>query len=161
MLNTDSIIINDNDIYIYFQMIKSLRQTSILDMGLFLQRIGAISRQAMSCEIPSHIYMEGIELFGQTPLPIYNRIYDQITILPEFNFFADRTYDLAMCLRINEWIYPDDRQFFWEYLIAHAHSIVADTTDTEFVQFVTAHRHCEALNLEDQQYVLVSADIPA
>lgn len=160
MLNTDTLITDDNDIYIYFQMIDQLQPASILDAGLFLQRIGAVSRQAMSCEIPAHIYIEGIELFGQTPLPIYNRIYNRITILPEFDFFTDRIYDLAMCLHVNEWLHPDDRRFFWEYLITHARVILADTADADFVNFVLENCRCEALNLEGQQYALIYGNIP-
>lgn len=155
MINTDTLITDDNDIYVYFKMIEQLKPASILDAGLFLQRIGAVSRQAMSCEIPRHVYIEGIELFGHAPLPIYDQIYDQITILPKFDFFAERIYDLAICLRVNKWLHPDDRRFFWEYLITHARVVIADTADTDFVNFVTTNCQCEALHLDGQQYALI------
>lgn len=155
MFHPSTIITNDNDIYIYLTMIERLQPSSILDVGLFLQRIGAISRQTMSCEIPKHIYLEGIELFGQSPLPIYHQIYNQITIAPDFDFSDDRVYDLAICLRVNEWLHPDDRLFFWHYLITHAKAVLADTADSDFVDFIVERRRCDALGLNGDQYVMI------
>lgn len=160
MINQNTIITDNYDTYIYLKMIEQLQPPSILDVGLFLQRIGAVSRQAMSCEIPAHIYMEGIEIFAQTPLPIYHQIYDQITVLPEFNFLTDHVYDLAIFLHVNEWLHPDDRRFFWEYLITHARGIIADTADVDFVNFVVGNCQCEALNLEGRQYAMIYGNIP-
>lgn len=154
-MNIDTIITNDNDIYIYFKLIEQIQPSSILDVGLFLQRIGAVSRQAMSCEIPHHIYLEGLECFAQTPLPIYSQIYNQITILPEFAFYAPNTYDLAFYLRMKDWIHPDDRLFFWEYLITHARIIIADTSDPEFVDYAVTNCQCEAINIENEQYAII------
>lgn len=96
-MNLNTIITNDNDIFVYFKLIEQLQPASILDVGLFLQRIGAVSRQAMSCEIPSNIYLEGIELFGENILPIYHKIYNKITRLPDFSFADDNIYDMAIC----------------------------------------------------------------
>lgn len=159
-MNTNTIITDENDIFVYFQIIQQIQPASILDIGLFLQRIGAVSRQAMSCEIPKTTYLEGIELFDQNTLPIYSKVYDKITRLPEYPFSEDKTYDMVICMRVNEWLHPDDRLFFWQYITTHAHAIISDTADAEFVNYVISHCNAEAINVDGQQYALIHGDIP-
>jgi hypothetical protein len=113
----------------------------------------------MSCEIPAHIYLEGIDLFGEV-LPVYHRIYNQITPLPSFDFSSARIYDTATILHVNEWLHPDDRLFFWEYITSHARTILADTDDAAFVDYVVQNCRNEALLLDDKQYALIYGNIP-
>lgn len=55
-------ITDRNDIYLYFEWIKQTKPVNILDFGIFLQRIGAVSRQVMNCEIPKDIVLEGVSM---------------------------------------------------------------------------------------------------
>ena len=159
-MNLNTIITNDNDIYVYFKLIEQLQPASILDVGMFLQRIGAVSRQAMSCEIPNNIYLEGIELFGENILPIYHKIYNKITLLPDFSFADDNIYDMAVCIHVSEWLHPDDRLFFWKYITSHAHVIISDTSDSEFVNYIISNCNAEAINIDGEQYAIIYGNVP-
>ena len=159
-MNQNTIITNDNDIYIYFKLIEQLQPASILDVGLFLQRIGAVSRQAMSCEIPPQVYSEGLDLFGENIFPVYHKIYDKITRLPDFSFTDHHIYDMAVYMHVNEWLHPDDRLVFWQYLITHARVIISDTADTEFVNFVVTNCTAEAINVDGEQYAIIYGNVP-
>ena len=44
-------MLKKNDIYIFFETMKQLEPHSILDIGMFFKRIGAVSRNAMDEEI--------------------------------------------------------------------------------------------------------------
>lgn len=158
-MNTNTIITDENDIYIFFELVSQLQPASILDVGIFLQRIGAVSRQTMSCEIPPDIYMEGLEVFGQPVLPVYHKIYDKITRLPDYSFFENAVFDLAFFLHVNEFIHPDDRLFFWQYITTHARTIIADTSDAAFVNYAVTHCSAEAVNVEGQQYAVIYGNI--
>lgn len=159
-MNTNTIIIDENDIFVYFKLIEQFHPSSILDVGMFLQRIGAVARQVRSCEIPGSTYMEGIELFDQNTLPIYHKIYDKITRLPDFSFADDRIYDMAVYMHVNEWLHPEDRSFFWQYITTHARTILSDTADSEFVNYVVAHCNAEAVTVDGQQYAVIYGNVP-
>lgn len=147
------IITDGNDIYVYFELIRQINPANILDVGMFLKRIGAVARQAMNCEVPRQICLEGIDLFPQIKIPIYRGIYNEIYELEAIDArLSTRHYDLAVLLRVNEWL-TGEKQGVWEYLVKHSRCILADTDDPEFVQFVLANCRCEALNIEDKQYV--------
>lgn len=68
-----------NDIYVYFQLIKEIEPEKIVDIGMFLKRIGAISRNVLDNSIHEQIVMEGtdVEESPNTKIcdTIYNRIY--------------------------------------------------------------------------------------
>jgi hypothetical protein len=159
MIDSSILITDDNDMYIYLKMIEQLQPQSVLDVGLFLQRIGAVSRQLMSCEIPADIYLDGIDLFGCT-LPVYRRIYNQIQSFPSFDFAAEQVYDLAMLIHVNEWLRPEDRQFFWESLSSHARAILADADDPDFLSYAAENCRSEILTLDQKQYALVYGNVP-
>ena len=69
------IITKGNDIYIYFELIKQLNPTSVLDVGMFLVRCGAVGRQAMGCEIASEKRLEGVRLSELQELSVYETVY--------------------------------------------------------------------------------------
>ena len=73
------ILKNENDIYIYFETIEQLEPGNILDVGMFLKRIGSVSRKVMSREIPAYIQLDGVDFFPETSFQIWEKIYDSIT----------------------------------------------------------------------------------
>lgn len=153
-------ITNDNDIYVYFELIRQMQPSSILDIGMFLQRIGAVSRQAMSCEIPSSTYLEGIELPEQPSLPIYHKVYDKITSMADYELSSERIYDMAVFMHVNEWIKPEERLLFWQSITTHARVIIADTATADFVNYVIANCRADAVNIEDRQYAVIYGNVP-
>lgn len=55
------ILNNQNDMYLYFQMINELQPDSVLDAGMFLKRAGSVSRQMMGCGISEDVRLDGID----------------------------------------------------------------------------------------------------
>lgn len=97
------IIKNENSIYIFFQMIEQIKPQSVLDMGMFLKRVGSVSRKIMGCEVPAFVQLDGIDFFPEVSFPIWNRIYNQI--LPADRYFEteqEKRYDLAIVLGAEE-----------------------------------------------------------
>ena len=52
------ILKNENDIYLYFETIEQLEPKHILDVGMFLKRIGSVSRKVMDREVLADIRLE-------------------------------------------------------------------------------------------------------
>lgn len=97
------ILTDENDIYIFFEVIKQLEPEKILDIGMFLKRIGSISRKAMNCEVPEEIRLDGIEFFPEINFAVWRNIYDQIMSVEQFsekNTVGE--YDLVILLGVKE-----------------------------------------------------------
>ena len=67
------IIMNKNDIDIYFITIEQLEPKNILDIGMFLKRTGIIIRT-----IPESVQLDSIDLFPEVDLLVWNQLYDNI-----------------------------------------------------------------------------------
>ena len=92
------ILNNQNDMYLYFQMINELQPDSVLDAGMFLKRAGSVSRQMMGCGISEDVRLDGIDFFPELQLPVWKTIYNKIyqgERLSEIQVVSN--YDLAFC----------------------------------------------------------------
>ena len=86
-----------NIMYIYCEIIKQLEPASILDVGMFIEAIGGVSRQMLDRSIPDNIYMTGVQTENIAGLNVYRTIYDRI-ITGKGISTDDKTYDLAILL---------------------------------------------------------------
>lgn len=97
------IIKNENSIYIFFQMIEQLKPQSVLDMGMFLKRVGSVSRKIMGCEVPDGVQLDGIDFFPEVSFSIWETIYQKtLTAERYFETECEKKYDLAVVLGIEE-----------------------------------------------------------
>lgn len=125
-------ITDADEIYYYFEMINSVTPQSVLDAGMFLKRIGAISRQAMSCEIPQSVRLYGIDFFPETKMAVYRNIYDEIVTKRQF-FGREKLpweqpfFDVAVMLETENCLDEQENRELWSYVLQNAKSIMADT----------------------------------
>ena len=75
---SEKLITNQNDIYIFFEIIKQIEPKSIIDLGMFLKRIGNISRQTANEEISGAVRMDAVDYLGDLQVPVYERVYNNI-----------------------------------------------------------------------------------
>lgn len=78
-------ITNQNDLFIYFEVIRQLRAKNVLDIGMTLKRSGAISRQIADSSIQRKVHLTGVDLFPEICIPVYNIIYNQILSKESFS----------------------------------------------------------------------------
>lgn len=125
-------ITDADEIYYYFEMINNITPQSILDVGMFLKRIGAISRQAMSCEIPGSVRLYGIDFFPEKEMAVYQNVYDEIVTKRQF-FEKEKLpwetlgFDVAVMLETEECLEEEENQALWSYVLRNAKSIISDT----------------------------------
>lgn len=97
------IIKNENSIYIFFQIIACLNPRLVLDMGMFLKRVGSVSRKIMGSEVPAAVQLDGVDFFPEVSFPIWNTLYNQtMTAERYFEMKNDKRYDLIILLGIEE-----------------------------------------------------------
>lgn len=90
----------ENDIFAYFEIVNELEPESILDAGMFLKRIGSVSRQMMNQEISEEIQLEGIDFFPEISFAAWNNIYDRIYTWQDF-LQEGKQYHLGIVLGSN------------------------------------------------------------
>ena len=126
----DAAITDKDLIYFYFEMIKKSGALNVLDVGMFLKRIGAVSRQAMGCEIDAKVQLCGIDLYPDVQLAVYDRIYD--IIFPQklfINEIVDKNksinFDIAVLLGIENY----EEEFIqktWKYSLDNVAAIMTE-----------------------------------
>lgn len=97
------ILTNENDIYIFYEVIEQLEPQRILDMGMFLKRIGSVSRKAVNREVPEGVRLDGVDFFPEISFAAWKNVYDEIL---EYRNLGDmnpgREYDCTILLGIEE-----------------------------------------------------------
>lgn len=146
------VITDDVTIYVYFELIKRIAPKSILDFGMFLKRIGAVSRQAMNCEIPPETMLHAVDLFPETALPIYEKVYDRIDALADWK--SEQVYELVCFFDVNEHLSATRKTQIWDWLALHAACVIADTKDPQFVQFLIDHFNAEAVETDGKTFAV-------
>lgn len=93
------IIRKQNDIFTYFETIQLLEPKSILDAGMFLKRVGSVSRQMMNREVPKEVCLDGIDFFPEISFAVWDKIYDEIFIWQKFlKEYREKHYELGIAL---------------------------------------------------------------
>ncbi len=61
-MTTDYFITDKQEIFFWFSIIENTGAKLVLDIGLFLERIGAIARQVGDIMIPVNIELDGLNM---------------------------------------------------------------------------------------------------
>ncbi|GEM_PF-1479871 len=150
-------ITDGTDVYIYFELIRQLQPNSVLDAGMFLQRIGAVSRQAMNCEIASDIQLVGIHTKQQKVFPVYHQIYNEIIEIDSFlqQKEISKSVDVVMALSLQGRLQGTQEQQLVDYAVTHARCIVIDMDNAQLIHRI--QQHCtqqQSLQVDSKQYLL-------
>ncbi len=152
---SERIITDGTDIYVYYELIRQADPQSILDIGMFLKRCGAVSRQVMGLEISPKVHLDGAAFPGETDFPVYHRIYD--TIYPSLKAVAESGihYDVATLFHVNEYLSAGEKYGLWKFLSEKTGILLADTADTEFLNFAAANLKAEGITVDGKLYARV------
>lgn len=126
----EGIITDMDEVFFCFEMLKNLSPKRVLDIGMFLKRIGAVSRQAMSHGISPDIYLCGVDFFSQYSLPVYEKVYDEIW---DREIFCENTghFDVALMLDVAGYLSEQEWQRLGAYLPRHVKGVLADVQTAE------------------------------
>lgn len=83
------------EIRMYFEMINEIKPESILDLNMYLARLGAITRKYQDIYISDEIYMVGIDIPDKRKITACSKIYDKIYEYENINFTDWGQYELG------------------------------------------------------------------
>lgn len=159
------VVTDADEIFTYFEVIRQLSPSSILDVGMMLKRMGAVSRQAMHCAVPQSVRLDGIDFYPEVEMPIYGTIYDHIYSTAQL---PKEFYNLSVCLGV----FPDDVSHSkafdkngivqqWlsskrnlEYLSAHSSAVLMDADAKAAVDYLKTCCACQILRSGERPFVL-------
>lgn len=144
------LLINENDIYVYFEIIKQNSAKRVLDVGMFLSRIKAVSRQVENLSINENVILDGVNITSEEIFPVYQKIYDSIIT----NYDWGNDYDLIIFLRANEFLDPVQRLKVWEQIKQTKAAVLSDTIDQAFTQFLINNYDAGEIKLGNNSYIL-------
>lgn len=144
------VITDADEIFTYFEVIRQLSPARILDVGMMLKRMGAVSRQAMHCTVPASARLDGVDFYPEVELPIYQTIYNHIYIAAQL---PNEFYNLSVCLgcTAQQWILS--RQNL-EYLYTHSSTILLDAGAKAAVEYFKTCCACQLLRSGERAFVL-------
>ena len=145
------VITDENDIYIYFELIRILQPASILDVGMALKRMGAISRQAMHCEIPRDALLDGIDWQPEIDFPVYHKVYSNIYTMDQF---PEQKYDLAILLAAQGFVNVK----LLERIAVSAKNMFFDADDMICRNYMAAKYECQAIQFEGRTFGLAKIE---
>lgn len=150
-----TLLINQNDIYLYFETIRQLQAKSVLDIGLTLKRCGAISRQVADSAIDPAVHLCGIDLDPETTTPVYQCLYQELLSPEEFiqKGTAQDHYDLAVLLNLPEEILADQKLL--RCIHDHASFLLSDRDADQFLLTRYSHESVQTITLDHNQYLLM------
>jgi len=171
----DKCIVNQNDVYLYFEMVRQIKPERIIDAGMFLKRIGAVSRQAMGMEIGRNVEICGIDAMPKCSAGVYSIIYDSIWSIKDFTenegiIESDKNTEniengknteniekctLAFMLRTEGCFDDYNEKLIVSRIAGEASYLVADDACYERNKELFLFKSCRELALDDDNYKIV------
>jgi hypothetical protein len=123
------------DISFLLRSVTQISPQSMLDIGMFLKRIGCISRHVLDDEIDSECILDGADCMPDIKVPVFHTIYDHILPLEDFltnttsleyQPFQINSYDLIAVMRPANIIPPQALATMWEWISLHSHYAITN-----------------------------------
>lgn len=150
------ILTNETDIYVFFEIIDKVEAESILDVGMFLKRVGSVSRQIKDKEISGDKTLVGVEFFPEVICPIWNRIYNAVYTPDElFKKEHTRKYELATVLRLKDCMSDTEAATMWKWLKKHVSYLLTDWDFMEISKVIDV-RNERKITVDDKSYSFIT-----
>jgi hypothetical protein len=119
------------------EMLRQFEPDTVLDVGMFLKRTGAIARSIGDLEFSDNIVLDGVDFAPQIEAKVYGRVYDGIETWQDFREssgqksdfssgadgnlekFKDKKYTLAFLMRCENFLCNEDWERIFEWLGTH------------------------------------------
>jgi hypothetical protein len=175
-MREDYYITSVNDMFVYLEVLRQFEPESVLDVGMFLKRTGALAKSIGDVDISNTFVFDGVDFAPQINAQVYRRVYDNIETWQDFKesiwqvadfsggiadnsgSFKDKKYTLAVLMRCESFLDSEDLSRLFEWMSTHVEMVVISgkledlKIDRKKWQYVS---EVETLKLEDDEYTIV------
>jgi hypothetical protein len=161
----DYYITNKNDMFMNIEVLRQFEPESVLDIGMFLKRVGAISRSIEDWDISGTCLIDGVDFEPQVKADVYSRVYDDIETWQDFRGdcvsemeftggtddnltkFKDKKYTLAFLIGYEKFICGEDLNSLFKWISTHV-EIVAIAGKFENVEVLISKLGSAVVDVE-------------
>ncbi len=126
-------ITDENDILFYYEVILQSEAESVLDIGGFLKRTGAISRRVRDRSFSEQVWLVAVETEDSPDIGVYHTIYNEILTSDEL-LSKDESYTLAVYLDNVESVEEDMNADMWKWISEHVHYLAVTDRISSFLE---------------------------
>lgn len=141
----------DSDVFLYFEVIERSEPDSIIDMGMFLERIGALSRSVKDKSISDDIILEAFVGKYQNILPIYRTVYNRI-----YNTLPEKRYDISVLMRPYSLFDTSEIKLIAKWIQKHSKLVLVDSDSYEELKTYIGDSLVRILSSGDNNYYLIT-----
>lgn len=150
-------IINKNDIFIYFEVIESLEVKSVLDVGMFLKRIAAISRSVDNKRIEEDVFLSGVDLPKSPKFPVYDSLYNSIYSFDMLDdALSERSWEAIVMLNLKEILSTKEIENIFAQSKKRAKYILVDDETYKEIETVIDYKYLRDVSLDSDKYYILS-----
>lgn len=152
----EMILTSETDIYAFFEIIDQTEADSILDVGMFLKRIGSVSRQVKDKVIPVEKNLIGVDFFPEISCPVWKTIYN--SVFTAGDFFASENsqkYELAMVLQLEGSVDATKSNQMWSWLSTHVSYVMTDWSVQDIGKSAT-FKTSEEITIDNKSYRFIT-----
>lgn len=150
--------ITDRDsFYFFFEAIKNTHPNSILDIGMFLKRIGALSRGILSYSIPEDILLDGVDCMPEVEVPIYHSIYNSICSLEDFltqKKRPDISYDMISFLFLEPICSKEQIENLCKWIMGHCTYAICEPNPA-ILHYFSSYQNVFTITLNQSAFYIV------
>lgn len=169
---TKYIITDSDDMFVFGEVIKNIEARKVLDIGMFLKRIGSISRTFIRDYDTEQMQIDGIDFDKDIHWGIFETIYDNIYELKRLDELSsnisEQYYDLAVMIKttnyLSELLSEKKMIELCDWLVDSSRFILVDEETLSFLSEMDNKQsecfHKELANiLAEKKWIELKADI--
>lgn len=145
------IITDTNDSFLYFQAIDLAKPESVIDFGMFLERVGAVSRNVKDKSISETLRLDGHTTSKLPKLPVYSIIYNNI-----YEEIPKENYELAIFLYPFEIYEKNEIEKIIDFINKNTKHVLLDKSTYDRLKNKLKQKSTRTLASENRQYCLVN-----
>ena len=154
---------NKDDIILFTSVVSQIKPESVIDIGMFLQRMGAVSTNSF---LEDDAAADGV--FAECERRDYGGVYDVLyrkkCTLDDFvnphnpsaYEITDRRYNLAVMMKSSPIIPAEHKPRIWKWLQKHSEYVLADTEDFGYVEALSKRPATREISVEGAHYMTVA-----
>lgn len=118
----------------YFGLYNQLCPESILDIGAYLKRCGALSRNVLDKSIDEDVKLDCVDCLENLDTPIYKKIYNDIITLSDFRtggYKISKSYELCYVFELEQYIATWELELVIMEAVKASKYVVVDVTSKD------------------------------
>ncbi len=147
------VITDKGTMYVWFTMASKPEYRSVLDVGLFLHRIGAISRQVADIGVVADKEIYGLAFPSEPVFAVMKALYQRVWDVAACKE-AEKQFDLGLLLSLGAFKDECD-EVFLRSVVKHCRQVFLDEETMEAYPFFRTYKEILPMHMDQESFYLI------